>query len=452
MKTSPHPLSLGLKVGYGAYDFGNTFFILVTSFWFFIYLTDVMHLEPGLAGIAIGLVRVVEILATPFLGYFANHVQTRWGRRRPFLLFGALPAGIAFTALFWGPHLTSQAAIFMWEFTAFLVVSLLFTAMTIPYSALTVDLTPDPHQRTVLNAWRIGWATVGTLLAGAAIQPLQLLFPTALEGYRATGILFGAIIIISTLMTFFTVRESASPVDGTSREGLFFSHKMALTSKSLVSLLISWLLTMTAVTLLSAAVPYLFKHVLHRENMTSPALGICIVASILSIPLWVLISKRIGKKTSYLLGMLWFGTFSTLTSLLAPGREMSMVFVGMAAVGFGYAAVATLPWAILPDVIDEHYNATGRRHEGIAYGLWLVATKSGMLIAAGILGAVLSLTDYQPELLQHAALKEKTAIGIMALMGPIPFLMLIVSCIIMSKRNNHSAHAATGHGRIVTKQ
>lgn len=452
MRASSSPLPLSLKLGYGTYDFGATFFLTITSFWFFIYLTDVLGLKPGLAGIAIVFVRIAEILASPLCGYFANHIQTRWGRRRPFLLFGAIPAGIAFVVLFWGPPLTSQITIFVWALMSFLIVSLLFTVMNIPYSALTVDLTPDPHQRTVLNAWRIAWATVGALMAAATVQPLLNLFPTALTGYRAIGILFGTVIVISTLTTFVTVRETKHPVEGSSKEGFIFSHKLALTSRKLVLFLVSYLVTMTAVSLTSAAIPYYFKYILHRENMASPAIGILIVASILFIPFWVLLSKRIGKKISYIMGMVWMGIFIFLISIFATGLTITTLIGGMVVVGFGYAAIAALPLAILPDVIDDHYNATGRRHEGIAYGLWLVAAKSGMLLAAGIFGAVLSFTNYQPEISQTAILQQKTVIGIVALTGPIPFVLLIIASIIMWWPSPALPHLQTGHGSSTTKQ
>lgn len=451
MNKKSSSLPLGLKIGYGIYDFGDFFFYQIILIWFFIYLTDVIGLKAGLAGLAIVLVRAAEILAAPVCGYFANHVHTRWGRRRPFLLFGAIPTGISFAALFWGPSLTSQAAIFAWAFTTFLISSLLFTAMNIPYSALTCDLTPDPHERTVLNAWRIVWATAGQLIAAAAIQPIIHLFPTIVIGYRAIGMLFGALIVLSTVITFATVREPTRQTENLPREGLISSHKLALSSRKLLFYMISWLITMIALGLMSTAIPYYFKYILRQEDMASPALGIFILISILFVPFWVWISKRIGKKQSYLIGMLWMGIVICFISIFAPGWSTGYILGGMVVVAFGYAAVATLASAILPDVIDDHYNLTGRRHEGIAYGLWLVATKAGMLIAAGIFGAVLSLTNYHPEVAQFAALQQKTVIGIIALTGPLPLIFMIIASIFLflpSPLRSHTSNCASSHSKL----
>ena len=167
-------LPLGTKLGYGACDFGGNLFFTATAFVLMNFLTDTVGLAAGLAGIALMVGRIWDAFYDPVIGFISDRTKNKMGRRRPYMLGAAIPLFVAVVLMFTNPTLimgagVSQTTLFIYAMVVYIILCTTYSTVNIPYSSLGPELTDDYHERTSLNAYRFGFAAVGTLLgAGLA--------------------------------------------------------------------------------------------------------------------------------------------------------------------------------------------------------------------------------------------------------------------------------------------
>lgn len=201
-------LSVRKKIGFGIADAGGNVFFTVMGFWALTYLTDTVYLTPALAGIAIMAAKIWDAVTDPMVGYLSDRTCTRWGRRRPYLLFGALPFGLSVYLFFTKPLFIGQTALFWWALLMLCVVNTAMTLVNIPYSALTPELTADYNEQTSLNAYRFLCAGIGTMIGAVIVMPIVAAFSSKAAGFSAAGAVIGVVIVAATLVTFLSVREA----------------------------------------------------------------------------------------------------------------------------------------------------------------------------------------------------------------------------------------------------
>jgi GPH family glycoside/pentoside/hexuronide:cation symporter len=245
-------LSVGTKLGFGICDLGGNIYFTTIGFWLMFYLTDVVGLNAALAGYAIMIGRIVDAVTDPLMGYISDRTKSKIGRRRLYLLIGSVPMLLTMFFLFTNPGLTNQSGLFVWAAVAFSLVSIAFTIVNIPYSSLTPELTTDFNERTSLNGFRMSFAAVGTLVAAGATLPLVNAFRNQSVGFSMMGLVFGALTMGATLVTFFSVREPASSQAVVSKKGLFRSYVEIFKNKPYLLILVPWICNMTGVTIVSS--------------------------------------------------------------------------------------------------------------------------------------------------------------------------------------------------------
>ena len=207
-------LSVGVKIGYGVADFGGNLFFTATAFVLLNYLTDTVGLSAALAGIALMVGRIWDAFYDPIIGYISDRTKTKMGRRRPFMLGGSIPLFIAMIIMFTNPTLVigagiSQTVLFVYTMVVYIILCTAYSTVNIPYSSLGPELTNDYNERTSLNGYRFGFAGIGTLLGTGLALPIVAMAPDKNLGFVLMGTIFGAVLLVSTLTTVFSVRESA---------------------------------------------------------------------------------------------------------------------------------------------------------------------------------------------------------------------------------------------------
>ena len=170
-------LSIKTKLGYGVCDLGGNLFFTVIAFLLLNYLTDTVGIAAGLAGTIIMIGKIWDAVTDPLAGYLSDRTSSRWGRRRPYIFFGAFPLFIAMIIMFTHPGFTRPAHLFIWAVVAYCFLCTAYTLVNIPYNAMTPELTQDFHERTSINGYRFGFAVIGTLLGAGAALPLINAFP-----------------------------------------------------------------------------------------------------------------------------------------------------------------------------------------------------------------------------------------------------------------------------------
>jgi GPH family glycoside/pentoside/hexuronide:cation symporter len=422
-------LTFGTKLGFGVCDIGGNLFFTVMSFWLLNYLTDTVKLSAVLAGTAVMAGRIIDAVSDPFMGYISDHTHSIWGRRRPYIFIGSILLFITMAVMFNNPHIPEQTALFWWAAVSYTLLYLAYTVINIPYSSLTPELTGDYNERTVLNGFRMSCAIVGTFIGAGAALPLINAFspsPDKSGGYFAMGLIFGGVMLISAMITVFSIKEKAASTPDF-KTGLFMSYLSAFKNRPFLLILLPWTFTIMANTLLSGMLIYYFKYIYKAESMTTMALLILLACTMVFIPVWVLISRLIGKKAGLCIGLAIMAAGIMTVFFFAHILGMTFFLIIIGVIGIGLSTTYVFPWSIVPDTVEYDYSITGERREGVYYGLWTFSSKLGQALAGLMMGFLLGIAGYNLPVMPL----ERVQFAIRLIVGPISAFIYLLAIIIL---------------------
>ncbi len=428
---APVRLSLGTKLGFGVCDLGGNLFFTVLGFYALKYLTDTVGIAAAVAGILLMVGKIVDAFWDPVLGFLSDHTRSRWGRRRPYLLFGSIPLALAMWWFFTNPRIADPAFAVAWGLAAFILLNMSYSVVNIPYSSLTPELTTDYHERSNLNGYRFMFAVVGTLIGGVAVDPVIRLFGGAggdkSLGFSMVGLIFGGLMLVTAMITGVTVREPPRASGTKAEKGFIRTYLTVFRNGAYLIVLIAYALYLVGLTFLQSAITYYFTYIYGNEGMQTLALGILLVVAMIFIPVSVVVSRRIGKKLTFQICLFILGTSSLalffLGHVFGPNFFLGMMVYSGIGVGFGYVA----PYAMVPDTIEVDAIRSGKRNEGAFYGIWLFTSKIGQALAWLATGLVLALGHY----VANAAQAGAARLAIRFLVGPLPALFLFGALVLI---------------------
>ncbi len=418
-------LGFGIKLGYGIGDLAFNLLLQATSLYLIYFFTDVFLIGAAAAGTIVLASKIWDAVTDPMMGMISDHTRSRWGKKRPYLLFGALPFGLSIFLVFMAPEL-SQIGKVIYGFVTFILFSTAITVVNIPYGALTAVLTHNSEQRSRLTAFRMTFALIGTLVAAGATKPLVGLLSTEVQGFRMVGALYGIIAVALVLVSFASVRERIDQ-HRPKRETLSAYLKVVAANPPFLVLAGATILFMTGINMMAGVVNYYFKYNLGSETLIPIAFLALFVTAALCIPLFVWISGRRSKKFAFALGM---GTLAVLLVVLYFFGEINtpitvLIFV---AAGFGMSTIYLCPWAMIPDTVEYSEWKTGLRREGILYGAFFFCFKTGAALAGFLVGLGLGASGYIPNVEQSA----RSLGGIRLMISLVPMGFIILGVVLIS--------------------
>jgi GPH family glycoside/pentoside/hexuronide:cation symporter len=420
-------LSVREKLGFGIFDLGGNLFFTVLGFWSLNYLTDTVGLAASLAGFAIMIGKLWDAVSDPMMGYISDRTRSRWGRRRPYLLFGALPVLLAMWAFFTAPKIENPPLLTLWAALTLILLNTANTVINVPYASLTPELTDDYHERTSLNGYRFGCAVFGTIIGAAAVKPLVDAFPGPRLGFSMAGLILGGIVALTSLLCFFGTREKAHSPEAYPAAGFLATYGAVFSNRPYVLLLGTYALHLMGISFLQGILVYYTKYIYGREDLTVPALVILLLTAMVCIPLSVLVAKRIGKKRTYqICFVLLTGgclVIFCLGHLLGTSFFLGMMIWAGAGVGFSYVA----PFAMVPDAVEYDALAAGERKEGAFYGMWTFTAKLGQSLAVFLSGLILAGGGYIADAVQGAG----ALLAMRLIIGPLPALMFLLALVLV---------------------
>lgn len=406
---------------YGVGDLSLSMTTTIIAAFFAIFLTDVVGLMPKLAAAAIFIGRTLDYINDPIIGYISDKTRSRWGRRRPFLLFGALPFAVVFTMLWWHPPFESQLALAAYYAVAYMLFDIGATFVYMPYFALTPELTSDYDERTSLTTTRMFFSILGSLL----VFTLPILVVGSFRPENASrvllmGAVFGFASVIPLLLVFFGTRER-SEFQHTEQPSIFKSLKSALKNRPFVFGLVIYLFTMVSMDILQTILLFYIKYVVLREAQSDIIMGTIFVVALFALPLWEFVSRKMNKRYAYIIGIAFWAVVQLVLGSLNPGTPNTVVILLCVLAGIGVSAAHVLPWSILPDAIEWGEWKTGERHEGMFYSLISLAAKVASSIAIPLSLLVLDASGYVSGNVTQPA---SAITGIRLVTGPIPAFLL----------------------------
>lgn len=418
-------LPLRTKLGFAFGDHTLSIALATVSLYYLYFLTEIVGLRPGIAAFVLLLGRSVDAITDPAMGLLSDRTRSPLGRRRLYFALGAIPFGLSF-ALMWrtvpAGDPWSSGALYA---AAFTLHTLAYTVLAVPYFALLPEMARGYHERTAMNIYRYAGTVIGLLIAAVATRPLVEAVGGGAAGYARVGVVLGAWI---ALPWFVVLAVSWERPETWRPSALGFAAGMQAmfrhgAYRRLIALFVS---SRIAIDIVGATLIFYFDYWLGRPGDFAIGMGVLFVADLLSLPLWMRLSRIADKKAIFIAGGAWWLAVQVLFFNAQPTWPRWQVFALMAAIGIGFAAVDFMPWSMLGDVIDEDELNTGERREGLYSGAFTFLRKLGGAGGAALAGVILDIAGFQ----RGVAQSETSLWAIRGLAGLVPLVFVGLALVI----------------------
>ncbi len=399
-------IPLRVKFAYGGAEGSLTLVWTMFYIYFMIFLTDVAGLSPATAGAIMMVATVWDAVTDPAVGIWSDTITSRWGRRRPFFLFTALPFGVAAWLLFsdfeLGPAWT--AAYFV---TAVIFFFTAYTLINIPYTAMAAEMTQDYDERTSLVSFRLGWSQFFTIAAAALPLVLADCFEGVLGseklGWMAMAAVIGGMAVFPILLTWrYTRGYELFP------ECVSFGWRevkdAALKNRPFLYTLGAYASGAVALNVAAQMLPYFTKYNLgFSDDKTSIVLLVLFATTLLWVPAIAVAMSRLGKRRAYIVfAAAWAVPQGIAVLFIQPGRD-PLLFILMVIAAAGVTAIPMVQWDMIPDVVEVDEYRTGQRREGMYTGITTFVQKLAVALALFVNGLVLTWAGYVADVEQTSS-------------------------------------------------
>jgi len=430
--TTTDKLSRKTKLAYGAGDLGSAIHSAINGFFLLNFLINIAGLRPGVAGSIFLIVKIWDAVNDPLVGWLTDRTVSRMGRRRPWLLFGAIPFGLAFFLQWLVPPLDATG-LFWYYLVVAILLDFAYTAVNVPYAAMTAELTQDYDERTRLSSVRMSFSIVGGVLAAFFNGIIVSLFPDDPRmGYAVSAAIWAVFIAGPTFITFLGTKEPDFAVNAKAAEtgpGFLEGLRIALTNKAFILVTVIYMLSWLAMQFAQNNLQIYTKDWIQLDMQLFSFLLLAIqFSSFVWVLIWAKVSERIGKQNVYYLGALFFAAALMGLFFLQPG-QVAATFVMAVLAGVGISVGYLVPWSMVPDVIELDELQTGRRREGIFYGFFVFLQKMGLALGLFVSGWVLDLAGYinaTPDL-PNPEQPASALLALRVLIGPVSAIILLLS-------------------------
>ncbi len=437
-------IQLKEKIGYGFGDMASSMFWKLFGSYLMIFYTDVFGLPAAVVGTMFLVTRIWDSLSDPVMGAIADRTTTKWGKFRPYILWGAVPFGIIGVLTFTTPSLGMTGKI-IYAYVTYSLMMGIYTVVNVPYASLLGVMSPNPKDRNTLATFRMSFAYIGSFIALLLFMPFVNMFsgnsPNIADQQRGWTMAVGIIAVICVILfvlTFALTRERVKPI----------KEKQAKLKEDLRDLAKNrpwWILLGAGISALvfnsirDGATVYYFKYFIVEESFTNVSLfGFSFVlsglylavgqaANIIGVVLAAPVSNRIGKKNTYLGAMVIASILSVIFFWFSK-EQLALIFVFQVLISICAGSIFPLLWSMYADCTDYSELQTGNRATGLIFSSSSMSQKFGWAIGSALTGWLLAYYGFQANQVQSA----ETLNGIKMFMSLLPAAGTLLSVIFIS--------------------
>jgi GPH family glycoside/pentoside/hexuronide:cation symporter len=415
-------LSVKEKIGYGLGDFAANIVFQTVMIFLMYYYTDIFGIPAAAVGTLFLLSRIWDAVNDPLMGAVADRTKSKHGRFRPWIKWTAIPFGILAVLMFTTPDFSTNGKI-VYAYVTYILMMMIYTANNIPYGALSGVMTSNSVERTSLNSYRFVLGQSAALMVQALTLPLIAFFGSGDKalGYQMTMALFALIAIGMFYITFYSTKERIQPVEKESTP-LKEDLKDLMHNRPWVILFLMGLVTFIFLSLRIAVGLYYFQYYVGDEGLFSMFAVLGTIGLIIGIPLSKPLTKKFGKRNTYIASNILSGL--AVLTLFLPGPDQYYIAYGISAlVGFFNGPGVPILWAMYADTADYAEWRFGRRATGIVFSAATFGQKFGWGVGGAITGWLLALFNYVP----NAEQTPEAIWGIKMMLSVIPGVLMILS-------------------------
>ena len=468
MSTKTGKLSFGEKVGYGFGDLASCLFWTTIMTQLLFFYTDIFGLTGKAAGVMFLISRLLDAVFDVVIGMAADRTKSRWGKFRPYILFGAVPLAVMAVLAFSTPDFGTVGKI-VYAYATFISFMFLYSTVNIPYTALLGVISGDSVERTSAASFKFTGAYLAGFIISATVLPLAAHFGKndAAKGWQMVMIIYGIAAVIFLLITFLSTHERIHPIakEKTSIKDdlkdlsknvpwmllfivtilfiLFVCIRMSVTThyfkyyvgEQVVPWLSSFfnffnkffinpfnsLFGKEHVALLESTHKYGFEVLASVFNTVGQGLSL---VGVLLVP-WF--TKQVGRKTAvivlFILALFFTGSF-----FIFKPENVTMILLWQIFGSITGGPISALLWVLYADTADYSEWKTGRRATGLVFSASIMSNKIGWAIGSMIAAFILDKTGFIPNIIQNA----NVLAGLKSMMSIIPSAIGLIALIIIA--------------------
>ncbi|MDH7973252.1 MFS transporter [Sphingomonas sp. AR_OL41] len=391
---APAGLGRGAMIAWGIGTLGPVTVLTATNALLLRFLTDNYGIAAGVGASLIAISKFYDAFADVAMGVASDRTVSRWGRRRPYLILGAILLALSVLAIFGAPSFASEQARLIYMGAILIFYASAYTVFNVPYMAMPGEMTRSYHERSELMRWRVYAVGLAIIIASAAGPKLLDLFGGNTAAYGWMAVVFAPIVVAAGVIAFAGTADAPS----TARVATHYSFRQQFAS-AVANRPFAFLILVKFITLMALGVqsvfPFFFQRILAVPNSVLGTYFLCQSAMFLVAPsLWLWLAKRVGKKRTLLTALAISIPVYFSWAFAAQGEPLLLVYLRGVIIGVSGSGVILMGQSMLPDTMEYDFRRTGLRREGIFAALYTTVEKLSGAIGVSLIGALLGAYGY----------------------------------------------------------
>jgi glycoside/pentoside/hexuronide:cation symporter, GPH family len=431
------------KLGYGFGDMASSMFWKIFGMYLLFFYTKVFGISPAAAGTMFLLTRIWDAVNDPIMGLLSDRTQTRWGKYRPYLLWGGIPFALIGIMTFFTPDWGENAKL-AYAYVTYTLMMMIYTVVNVPYASLLGVMSPHPKDRNTLSSYRMFFAYVGSFITFMILQPLIDAFSSrgaagdqiSMEpaAWTAAVAVIGALCAVLFFLCFRWTKERVKAADesrnkasvGTDLKRLFTNGPWWILLASGVSaLLFNSIRDGVALFYFTDYVTSSFRTAAFGWTVGTIYLLVGQASNMIGVALAAPVANKIGKKKTYLGAMILAALLSCFFFMLRPDQIL-LIMAFQVVISASAGIIFPLLWSMYADIVDYQELKTGRRATGLILSSSSMSQKFGWAVGGAITGWLLAAFGYDADL----AVQSHNAIqGVRLMMSFLPAIGCILAVI-----------------------
>ena len=436
-------IKLKEKIGYGFGDMSSSMFWKLFGSYLMIFYTDVFGLPAAVVGTMFLITRLWDSVSDPLMGLIADRTNTRHGKFRPYILWGAIPFGIIGVLTFTTPDLDLRGKI-IYAYITYTLMMTAYTVVNVPYASLLGVMSPNSSDRNILSSFRMAFAYIGSFFALLMFMPMVNFFSERITGNKSVEhgwimavAVFSVICIILFFLTFGLTRERVKPIRTQSKAS--DDLKDLMRNKPWWLLLGAGVAALIFNSIRDGATVYYFKYYIQEESIRNISLfnfsfvlsglylAIGQIANLVGVILSAPLSNKIGKKNTYI-GSMAIATILSVIFFWISKENLIWIFIFQVLISICAGSIFPLLWSMYADCADYSEYKTGNRATGLIFSSSSMSQKLGWAIGSALTGWLLAYFGFQANTAQN----PETIQGIKMFMSLLPAIGTVLSIILIS--------------------
>ncbi|MBU2870421.1 MFS transporter [Colwellia sp. E2M01] len=407
------------KIGYGFGDFASSMFWKLFSVYLLIFYTDVFGMAAAAAGTMFLVVRIWDAVTDPIVGIIADRTNTRWGKFRPYIAFGAIPFGLVGVLTFTTPDWSMEYKV-LYAYVTYSLMMVAYTLVNVPYGSLLGVMSSHSEDRTTLASFRMVFAFAGGMVSLAMVEPLLAYFstlgatePNMQSGWMYTVMVYGLLCAILFYFTFAWTKERVQPPKE-QKNSLKADLKNLAKNKHWFILLGAALSTLIFNSIRDGAAIYYIKYYLTVDSVDIFGVSFSLIATYLvlgqaanlaGVMLAKPVSSFLGKKNTFMYAM-FLAAILSVSVFYYTETQVWLIIISQVLISICAGIIFPLLWAMYADTADYSEYTTGRRSTGLIFSSASFAQKMGWTLGGAMTGWTLAIYGYEANAEQTETAKE----------------------------------------------